>query len=39
MTKFYQKGRDIRIEYIQPGKPQQNVYVGRFNVLGVELTG
>jgi putative transposase len=25
------KGRDIKIEYIQPGKPQQNAYVERFN--------
>ena len=23
--------RSIRIEYIQPGKPQQNAYVERFN--------
>lgn len=23
--------RDIRIEYIQPGKPQQNVYIERYN--------
>ena len=25
------KSREIKIEYIQPGKPQQNVYVERFN--------
>lgn len=23
--------RNIRIEYIQPGKPQQNAYIGRYN--------
>jgi len=29
--KTWAKARGIRIEYIQPGKPQQNAYVERYN--------
>ena len=31
LLKTWAEARDIHIEYIQPGKPQQNAYIERYN--------